>query len=48
MTTAEDENLIMVADIAAEAIVSIIENHDTQTPRGESAPPCRAIQTPHR
>ena len=48
MTTAEKENLITVADIAAEAIVSIIENHDTQTPRGESALPRRAIQTPHR
>lgn len=48
MTTAEKENLITVTDIAAEAIVSIIENHDTQTPRGESALPRRAIQTPHR
>jgi len=48
MTTAENENLITVADIAAEAIVSIIEQHDTQIPREESALPRRAIQTPHR
>ena len=48
MTTAEDGNLATIAAIAAQVVVSILDQFDTNIPRNESTTPRRAVPIPDR